>query len=150
VVFYIPSGSYLNNYVIELSVTLLFYFQLIFDTNMLPVCMFNEDFKVFGIHVYLRNSSRLLCTRDLSSLPRSRNDHVDENQGTIQILLHDNIYNTSIRDTDASADINDGHKSRDTLASSSCRLMVTKVFQVQHCCLQLIPCAVLLFIGLQR
>lgn len=70
---------------------LFFHFQLIFDTDMLPSCMFNENFKVFGIHVYLRNSTRLLCSRDLPTRPFPALGNVDENQGTIQILMHDNV-----------------------------------------------------------
>ncbi|XP_067656198.1 uncharacterized protein [Haliotis asinina] len=32
-----------------------------FDTNMLPSCMFNKEFSVFGIHIWLRNEDKMLC-----------------------------------------------------------------------------------------
>lgn len=112
--------------------------------------MFHEDFKVFGIHVYLRNSSRLLCARDLSPLPKPETDFVAENQGTIQILIHDNVRNTSSRAQDKGGDIKDGRGSHGALPSSSNSLNVLEVFRLQHCRLQLITCTVLLFMTLLR
>ncbi|KAL8589217.1 hypothetical protein ACOMHN_017019 [Nucella lapillus] len=32
-----------------------------FDENMLPSCMFNTDFRVFGLRVYLRNKDTMIC-----------------------------------------------------------------------------------------
>ena len=38
-------------------------FQFTFDTSKLPPCMFNENFQVFGIHIWLKdpNSDTMLC-----------------------------------------------------------------------------------------
>ena len=36
-------------------------FQYTFDENMLPSCMFNPDFRVFGLRVYLRNKDSMIC-----------------------------------------------------------------------------------------
>ena len=40
---------------------LLCVFQYTFDENMLPSCMFNPDFRVFGLRVYLRNKDSMIC-----------------------------------------------------------------------------------------
>ncbi|XP_070200891.1 uncharacterized protein [Littorina saxatilis] len=32
-----------------------------FDVNMLPSCMFNPDFRVFGLRIYLRNKESMIC-----------------------------------------------------------------------------------------
>ncbi|XP_076471171.1 uncharacterized protein LOC143301051 [Babylonia areolata] len=32
-----------------------------FDENMLPSCMFNPDFRVFGLRIYLRNKESMIC-----------------------------------------------------------------------------------------
>ncbi|KAL8601993.1 hypothetical protein ACOMHN_008485 [Nucella lapillus] len=32
-----------------------------FDENMLPSCMFNPDFRVFGLRIYLRNKDSMIC-----------------------------------------------------------------------------------------
>nr|KAG5702362.1 hypothetical protein BaRGS_002144 [Batillaria attramentaria] len=36
-------------------------YPYIFDEKMLPSCMFNPDFHVFGIRVYLRNKDTMIC-----------------------------------------------------------------------------------------
>lgn len=37
--------------------------QAIFDATMLPACMYNQAFHVFGIHIYLRNEQTMTCPR---------------------------------------------------------------------------------------
>ncbi|XP_052798799.1 uncharacterized protein LOC128230514 [Mya arenaria] len=36
-------------------------YPFLYDPAMLPACMFNENFQVFGIHVYLQEPNKLLC-----------------------------------------------------------------------------------------
>ncbi|KAL3841578.1 hypothetical protein ACJMK2_019699 [Sinanodonta woodiana] len=43
-------------------------YPFIFDTSMLPSCMMNSKFQVFGIHVFLRDHRELVCTRKLEKL----------------------------------------------------------------------------------
>ena len=39
-----------------------FLFQFLYDRKQLPPCMLNDNFQVFGIHVYLQEPTKLLCT----------------------------------------------------------------------------------------
>lgn len=39
-----------------------FYFQFTFDTTKLPKCMFNPDFRVSGVHFWMRKPDTMLCT----------------------------------------------------------------------------------------
>ncbi|XP_076450720.1 uncharacterized protein LOC143286807 [Babylonia areolata] len=47
-----------------------------FDENMLPSCMFNPDFRVFGLRVYLRNKDSMICPiRTPAPLPAAANNN---------------------------------------------------------------------------
>ncbi|XP_050407992.1 uncharacterized protein LOC126823289 [Patella vulgata] len=37
------------------------YYPFVFDTSQLPSCMYNKNFQVFGIHVWLRDPDTMLC-----------------------------------------------------------------------------------------
>ncbi|GFN76257.1 hypothetical protein PoB_000276300 [Plakobranchus ocellatus] len=39
------------------------YYAASFDVSMLPQCMFNPDFKIFAIRIYLRNEHTMVCPR---------------------------------------------------------------------------------------
>ena len=41
---------------------LFFLFQFLYNTKQLPACMFNKQFQVFGMHIYLQEPTKLLCT----------------------------------------------------------------------------------------
>ncbi|CAG5124516.1 unnamed protein product, partial [Candidula unifasciata] len=51
------------------------YYPAIFDATMLPACMYNPAFHVFGIHIYLRNEHTMTCPRPQLS---------DEDQGDLE------------------------------------------------------------------
>ena len=36
-------------------------FQFTFQTKQLPACMYNPEFRVFGLHIWLRNADNMLC-----------------------------------------------------------------------------------------
>ncbi|KAK3593937.1 hypothetical protein CHS0354_011546 [Potamilus streckersoni] len=40
-------------------------YPFIFDTSMLPSCMMNSKFQVFGIHVFLRDHKEMVCTKNV-------------------------------------------------------------------------------------
>ncbi|XP_041365630.1 uncharacterized protein LOC121380738 [Gigantopelta aegis] len=37
------------------------YYPFTFQTKQLPACMFNPEFRVFGLHIWLRNADNMLC-----------------------------------------------------------------------------------------
>ncbi|GFR58338.1 hypothetical protein ElyMa_001766200 [Elysia marginata] len=45
-----------------------------FDTSMLPPCMFNPNFKIFTIRIYLRNEHTMICPRN-GDKQEGRRDH---------------------------------------------------------------------------
>lgn len=66
----------------------IFYFQFLFNKTMLPPCMFHKDFQVFGVHIYLQDKERLLCTR-VGDLPERGGDQqhsLQENQSPRTVI----------------------------------------------------------------
>lgn len=55
---------------------------------MLPPCMFHEDFQVFGVHIYLQDKERLLCSH-VGEFPGQGEDQhhsLQENQGPRTVI----------------------------------------------------------------
>ncbi|KAL4225669.1 hypothetical protein ACF0H5_016358 [Mactra antiquata] len=64
-------------------------YPFLFNTSMLPPCMFHDKFQLFGVHIYLQDNKNLLCTKDIQSKPEQDMSQNNRNQRISNVILVD-------------------------------------------------------------
>jgi len=118
----------------------------LFDQSQLPACMFHDDFKLFGIHVYLRRHETLACPLDNKPVMETtsrRPYFIDNDNEEIDVQDNYNRVNISRDESFNSMDIRDSPHKPQPSPANDCST-------VNYSSWILFTSVILLFIGIFR
>lgn len=83
---------------------------------MLPPCMFHDQFQVFGVHIYLQDQKKLLCTKVDDLKPKNQNQRMPD---VTKILKGDLYEDENQRNSKNNADGSKVRINKDIVSNSN-------------------------------